>query len=267
MGEINFDVDGVTYTARRPTVEESRQAQKVYNRAFNDAIASGSPLQAKATDILKEQGLWNDSKQAELEGINKQLLEGEFTLHKGGIYKTEARKVALNLKRLRASMQDLLTPITNFNQHTAEGQANNARFDYLVSVCVVYNNNTPAFSSYEDYLNRSNETVALLGAGKFAELYYQLNDDFQDKLPENQFLKEHKFVDDKYRLIDGQGRLIDEDGRLVNENGNLVNESGSLIDVLGHTIDAEGNFTVERQPFLEDSEQDKKKKSKAVSTK
>jgi hypothetical protein len=263
MDEISFKVADVDYKVVQPNLEQLQEAQTVYNRAFNKALRTGSPLQVKVKDILTEQGLWDDTKQNDFDKIQKEILEKEFTLHKGGILKTEARKVAIELKRLRVRAQELFVPISNFNQHTCEGQAQNAKFDYMVSVCVVYSDGRPYFSSLEDYLNKSNDAVAILGSNKFAELHYRLMDsDLGADLPENQFLKEHGFVDDKYRLIDKKGRLVTEDGRLINEDGNLVDEDGNLVDILGHKLDKDGNFVVERKPFLDeeaDSEQDSAK--------
>jgi hypothetical protein len=251
--EISFTVAEVDYKVRQPSLDESRQAQSEYNRVFNLALKSDSPLEIKVPDILKKQGLWSDKQESEYTKLRDTILEKEFVLHKGGIYKSEARKIAIELRGLRRDMEVLFSPIANFRSHTCEGQAQNAKFDYLVSVCVVYSDGRPYFTNYEDYLNRSNDAVAILGAAKFAELHYRLTEDFQSELPENQFLKEHGFVDDKNRLVDNKGRLISEDGRLINEDNNLVDEDRNLIDILGHKIDKEGNFVVERTPFLDDS--------------
>jgi hypothetical protein len=259
MEEIEFKVGEVEYKVRQPGLEELNKAEMVYNKRFNVALNSDSPLAIKAGDILRKQGLWSDEKQAELNQAYKDISEKEFILHKGGIYKKEARAVAISLKKLRLKVQDLYSPIANFNKYTCEGQAENAKFDCLVSLCTVYKDGRPVFSSLEDYKNRTNDPVAIVGSTKFAELHYHLfDDDLGASLPENQFLKDHGFVDDQFRLVDSKGRLVTEDGRLINEDGNLIDEEGNLIDALGHKLDKEGNFTVERKPFLDeaDSEQD-----------
>ncbi len=259
MEEISFKVADVNYKVRQPSLDEQNKAQMVYNKAFSNALSSGSPLRTEVADILRERGMWNDDKQAELEKLQKDILDKEFILHKGGIYKKEAREIAIKLKKLRDKVSTLFAPIANFDQYTCEGQAQNARFDSLVSNCTVYEDGRPVFSSLEDYKNKANDPVAIVGSTKFAELHYFIGeDDLGAGLPENQFLKENGFADDKFRLIDSKGRLITEDGRLINEDGNLIDEEGSLVDMLGHKLDKEGNFTVERKPFLDeaDSEQD-----------
>jgi hypothetical protein len=254
MDELTFSVANKEYKVRKPTAEQKIEARKYYNLAFNAALRTKSPLKAEVLDLLKERGLWNDAKQEELKQAEKEVLEKEYVLHKGGITKSAARQVAIELKKARIKLQNILAPVTNFYQFTCEGQAENAKFDYLVSVCVVYDNNA-YFQSYEDYVSKKeSDAVAIVGSNKFAELEYKLTDDFEAELPENQFLKQYNYVDEKYRLIDDKGRLISEDGRLVNEEGNIIDEDGDLVDLLGHKLDKDGNFAVERQPFLDDSE-------------
>ena len=124
---------------------------------------------------------------------------------------------------------------------------------YLVSACLVYNDTKqPYFASMEEYLNRSSEEVAILGAQHLANMIYNLDNDYEHNLPENKFLKKYKFVDSNLRLIDKQGRFIDVDGRLVDENGRYIDEKGNFIDKFGNLVDEEGEYIVESKPFLDD---------------
>ena len=150
-------------------------------------------------------------------------------------------------------LRNLISERMDLDVHTAEGQADNARFNYWVSVCLVYNDSKkPVFSSLEDYLNNSDKDYASEGASKMAELVYNLNSDFENSLEENEFLREFGLVDDKNRLIDNQGRLVDRTGRLVNEEGYYINESGDRVDFDGNLLDENGQYKVERKPFLDD---------------
>lgn len=255
MSEISFKIGDVDYKVRQPNGEELNMAQMVYNKAFNVALKSEAPLQVESADILKGRGIWSDQKQAELEQVHRDITDKEYILHAGGILKKEARQVAIDLKKLRFKSENIFSPIANFNQHTCEGQAQNAKFDYLVSVCTVYSDGRAVFANLEDYKNRPNDPVAIIGSTKFAELHYRLGaDDLGANLPENQFLKDHGYVDDQFRLVDAKGRLVTEDGRLINEDGNLIDEDGDLVDLLGHKLDKEGNFIVERKPFLDEAD-------------
>jgi hypothetical protein len=241
------------FLVRLPSLNDQREAQKVYNQAFTDAIKSKSVVRAKLDDLLQDQGLWNDEKQAKFSSLQKELLEGEKRLAKGGFSVNEAKDLAIKMKSIRDEIRDLIGVRTSLDNHSAEGQADNSRFNYLVSACLVYNDTKqPYFSSLEDYLNRSSEEVALLGAQNLANMLYGLDNDYESNLPENKFLKKYKFIDDKLRLVDKKGRLIDAEGRLVDEEGRFIDEYGSYVDKFGNKIDKDGEYIVDQQPFLDE---------------
>lgn len=244
------------FLVKSPTLDNQREAQKIYNQAFTDAIKSKSVVRAKLDELLEDQGLWNSEKQAKFTLLQKELLEGEKKLAKGGFSLNEAKDLAVKMKKVRDDIRDLISVRTSLDNHSAEGQADNARFNYLVSACVVYNDTKqPYFSNMEDYLNRSTESVALMAAQNLANMLYGLDNDYESNLPENKFLKKYKFIDDKLRLIDKKGRLIDIEGRLLDESGRYVDENGGFVDKFGNIVDALGDYVVETQPFLDDSGQ------------
>ena len=249
-------VDGVEkeFLVKSPSLDNQREAQKVYNQAFTDAIKSKSVVRAKLDDLLEDQGLWNNEKQAKFTSLQKELLDGEKKLAKGGFSLNEAKDLAVRMKQVRDEIRDLISVRTSLDNHSAEGQADNSRFNYLVSVCVVYNDTKePYFSNLEDYLNRSTEEVAIKGAQNLANMLYGLDNDYESNLPENKFLKKYKFVDDKLRLVDKKGRLIDKDGRLIDESGRFVDENGNFVDKYGNPVDKDGEYIVEQQPFLDEN--------------
>jgi len=242
------------FLVRSPSLNDQREGQKVYNQSFTDAIKSKSVVRAKLDDLLEDQGLWNDEKQAKFTSLQKELLDGEKRLAKGGFSLNEAKDLAIKMKQLRDEIRDLISVRTSLDNHSAEGQADNARFNYLVSVCVVYNDTKqPYFSSLEDYLNRSTDQVAIQGAQNLANMLYGLDNDYESNLPENKFLKKFKFVDNKLRLIDKKGRLIDSEGRLVDENGRFIDDAGNFIDKFGNRVDKDGEYVVDQQPFLDEN--------------
>lgn len=243
----------VEFLVKSPSLENQREAQKVYNQAFTDAIKSKSVVRAKLDDLLQDQGLWDDEKQAKFTDLQKQLLDGERRLAKGGFGLSEAKRVAIEMKELREKVRELISVRTSLDNHSAEGQADNARFNYLVSACVVYNDTKePYFKNMEEYLNRATEQVSLLGAQNLANMLYGLDNDYETNLPENKFLKKYKFIDEKLRLVDKKGRLIDAEGRLVDDNGRFIDEQGNYVDKFGNKVDEEGEYVVDAQPFLDD---------------
>ena len=268
-------IDGVEkeFIVKTPSLNDQREAQKIYNQAFTDAIKSKSVVRAKLDDLLEDQGLWNDEKQVKFTTLQKELLDGEKRLAKGGFSLNEAKDLAIKMKGIRDEIRDLISVRTSLDNHSAEGQADNARFNYLVSVCVVYNDTKqPYFNNMEDYLNRSTDQVGLLGAQNLANMLYGLDNDYESNLPENKFLKKFKFVDEKLRLVDKKGRLIDADGRLIDESGRFIDEEGNFVDKYGNKVNSDGDYLVDPQPFLDDNgnpivlEEEKKDEPTAAKT-
>lgn len=243
----------VALVVRSPSLTDQREAQKAYNQAFTDAIKSNAVVRAKLDDVLEEQGLWNAEKQAKFTELQQQILDGEKRLAKGGFSLKDAKNLALEMKKTRDEIRELISVRTSLDNHSAEGQADNARFNYLVSACVVYkDNNEKYFKNLEDYINRADDPAALLGAQKLANMIYGLDNNFEKNLPENKFLQKFKFVDDKLRLIDKKGRLVDSEGRLVDADGRFIDEQGNYVDKFGNRVDKDGEYVVEFQPFLDD---------------
>ena len=252
--KVTIDNTEKEFLVRSPSLNDQREGQKVYNQAFTDAIKSKSVVRAKLDDLLEDQGLWNDEKQAKFTGLQKELLEGEKRLAKGGFSLNEAKDLAIKMKGTRDEIRDLISVRTSLDNHSAEGQADNARFNYLVSACVVYNDTKqPYFSNLEDYLNRSTDQVSIQGAQNLANMLYGLDNDYESNLPENKFLKTFKFIDDKLRFVDKKGKLIDSEGRLIDEAGRFIDEAGNFIDKFGSRVDKDGEYVVDQQPFLDES--------------
>lgn len=249
-----IDSKEVTFLARTPSLQDQREAQKIYNQAFTDAIKSGSVVRAKMDDLLESQGLWSSEKQKQYTDLQQELLDGEKKLAKGGFSLTEAKKLAIRMKEVRNEMRDLISVRTSLDNQSAEGQADNARFNYLVSVCVVYNdNNEPYFKNLQDYLDKADSPVAFKGAQKLANMMYGLDNNFEKNLPENKFLKKYKFVNDNLQFIDKQGRTVDIDGRLIDSvTGRYINEEGQFVDKDGNRVDQDGEYVVDAQPFLDE---------------
>jgi hypothetical protein len=251
---VTVDDKDIELLLRSPSLNDQKEATKYYNQAFNEALKAKAIVRAKLDDLLVEQGLWDDHKQRQFTELQNNLLDGERRLAKGGISLNEAKTIALNMKKNRDKLRDLIAVKTNLDTHTAEGQADNARFNYLVFACTVYaNNNERYFKSYEDYINRAAEPAAIIAAQNLASMIYGLDSNYEEKLPENKFLLDYKFVDDKLRLVNKEGKLVDEKGRLIDDFGRFVDEDGNYVDKDGNKVDSEGDYIVEFKPFIDDN--------------
>lgn len=250
--EIILGKDNVELIVRNPTLNDIRGGKKVYNNAFNDAINSNALVRARLDDFLKKQGLWNDEKALKLETLKKEILEHELSLESGGIKLSSAREIALSMIKLRSEIRNLIYQRSQLDNNTAEGQAENAQFDYLVSACLVYKDSgKPYFSNLEDYLN-STESVGLTAAQQLSSKMYGLDDNYESKLPEYKFLKKFNFIDEKLHFINKEGKLVDIDGRLVNDKGQWIGVDGTLVDIEGRPVNDDGTYRTDIKPFLDD---------------
>lgn len=239
------------FAVRRPSGDIQREGQKVYNRAFRDAVTSGCILRAKLEDFMRDQGMWDDEKQTQVENLNRKISDAERKIRAGGFEYDDAVRLAKENRKTRLKLRGLVSDRTDLDVNTAEGQADNSRFNYFVSACLVYNDTQkPVFRDLDHYLAQSATEQAAIGATKLAQMIYGISDDFEAQYEENKFLREFGLIDDKNRFVNEDGDLVDEDGRLINEDGHFILKDGTLCDMDQNPLDEDGNYIVERKPFL-----------------
>lgn len=235
-------VDGkeVELAVVKPNAKVIQESQFFYGKVFAEALKNGCLLRVKLEEYVKEQGVWSDERTEQLRKFDKIISDGALALKKGGIKKSAAKVIAINMRNARNERTMLLAERFALAANTAEGRADNARFSYQVYLCLVYNETGDrVFASYDDYLTAISEEYVVRANEIFSNLVYDMDDDFDLHLPENEFLRKWKFVDNKMRLINEKGNLVDEEGKVVDDRGNYVAEE-KLEDIV-------------TQPFLDDS--------------
>lgn len=247
-----FKVGDLELAVRQPSAEERTRAKIEYNKAVRKALENGQIMRAKLDDEVRKQGLWTDEMEEDDRKLIKEINDLTKRLHAGDMKLSDAKALALRIKKLRFDLIKHRTVKSELDNITAEAFGEQAQFDYLVSVCTVYNETgEPYFKSLDDYKNKSSDEVAFEAASQVATILYNLQS-YEEALPENKFLKKFKFVDDKLRLVNKEGHLVDEDGRLINEDGRYVDSAGNLVNIYGDPVDENGEVLVESKPFLDD---------------
>ena len=245
----------VELTVRKPTVKEEADAQKVYRRAFKEGLDNGDLLRVKLDEKLREQGLWDDKKQADYDTLHREINDGEKTLLKGGVKLSDARNLAISIRRKRLELLQLYRLVNSLNELTCEAQAENARFNYLIATCTVYKDSGKAyFKDYAALLNSGPENDGVINEAGTAlmKLLQNFDEDTEANLVENKFLKKFGFINDDLRLINKDGHLVDTEGRLIDDNGYYVDVNGNRVDKEGSPLTADGEYKVEAVPFLDD---------------
>ena len=165
----------------------------------------------------------------------------------------KAKELAIQMRRKRIELRELLAEKISFETNTAESLSENTKFDFIVSQCTYHTNGSKVYDSLEDYETKSDDPVAFQAAQALAEMMFSMDKDFESNLPENKFLKQYKFVDEELRLVNKDGKRVDTEGRLINEEGRYIDEEGGYVDVDGNPIDEDGDYLVEDVlPFLDD---------------
>jgi hypothetical protein len=249
--------EAVSVAVVKPNSNKIKQAQLAYNKAFRAALESGALLRQKLDNYMREQEIWDDKKEKEYAELLEKINESEKSLAKGGIKLSEAKDVAIQMRVDRGQFRDLISERTYLDTNTAEGQADNARFNHLIYLSILdEKTGKPFFESVEDYEEKATEPYAAAAASELARMMYDLDPDYDKNLPENQFLSDYGFVNEDMRLVNKEGQFVTVDGRLVNEEGRLIDEEGKMIDKDGNLLDEDFNYVLDKKPFIDDSGKD-----------
>ncbi len=237
----------------RPSGKLKRKADLIYAAALNEAIKAGCLLRQKLDQYMKDQKLWTEEHEKQFDELRTRLNENEMKLRKGGVKLSEGKAIALKIADDRAALRFLLATRSSLDSATAEGQADNVRLNFLLANCIVDDHGKPYCNDQDDYEKKQEEGDPVLNEGMthFLTLIYGLED---EKLPENEFLRQYKFVDEKGRFVNKKGQLTDRHGRTIREDGRYIDDEGRLVDVDGNLVTEEGLPVMETLPFLPDDE-------------
>lgn len=234
---------------KSPTAAQLNEAQLVASKTFSRLInvkedGVGLLVRAKLDKFLKDNNIWTEQDDKELASLDEKIKKKEKQL-KTGKYKTaeaklNGRKLALEISDLRAERNNAASKKNEYNKHTVEEIADDARMNYLISSCLFHENGERMFESVDEYMENLDKAHVAEATTKFYSIFYNVDEDWYKKLPENQFLIQFGFVNDKFRFIK-DGKLVDKDGRLVDEEGRLIDEEGNFVNKDGERMDKDGN--------------------------
>ena len=242
---------------RKPTNRQLLEAEKVYKKAFRDALDNGAMLRKKLGSYMQEQGLWTKEQEEKYDKVIKEINLLDYQINKGKdldgkkLKLSQAKDMAFELADKRLEFRDLIAERQELDHLTAEGQADTERFSYLVYLCTYdYLTQKPLYSSYEEYQDKGNEPEAVEAAKKVGEIVYDVDPNYEKELTENKFLRRFKFADNDNNLINQEGQRIDREGNLVDEEGFILKD-GHRVNINDLPI-LEENETVDKAEFEDD---------------
>ena len=242
----------------KPTNKQMLEAERVYKGAFRKALEEGAMLRKKLGNYMTEQKIWTDEQEEEYNKVIKEINLLDYQLNKGKnldgekLKLSKAKEIALELQDKRVEFRDLIGERQELDHMTAEGQADTERFSYLVYLCTKdFLTQKPYYSSYEDYQNKGNEQEAIEASKAVGEIVYEIDENYENTLTENKFLKRFNFANKKNQLIDEDGNRVDRDGNKVDEEGYILNKDGKRVNVNDLPV-LEDNEKVDNADFEDD---------------
>lgn len=217
MTKIDFKVEDKDYYIVKPSSRQEKDGMIMFARSLTKYVKDGIFSQEKLDSYLREQGVWDDEKQKEMEEIAKFVKEGADKLASGGIKKSEARKLAIEMRGKRFQFMQLTLEKTQLENFTVEALADADRTDFYISCCTKNSDGSKVFKDFDDYQDKKDTELGKSAALNFAKLHNGYNEDFAHEFVENKFLKEYGFVNDKLELVNEEGKYVDVDGNVVEE--------------------------------------------------
>jgi len=260
---LKIDDKDVVFEIKKPSLKDRQEADKIYRKTVNQILSEdgNALMRDDLPAFAKKRGKWSDEKEAELSTLEKEISRIE-AICSTGFDPINKKKVKLKFaeelakecrEKLRPEMYKLRALIYDLDDLTVEKQGENQRFMALMAASVFYKESgKKVYSNYEDLMNRQDEMLTLILTSRYTGVYYNVDNEYTAKLPENKFLKDWGFIDDKLRYLK-DGKAVDSLGRLIDEDGYLINEDGKRVDELGVLIDDSGNYLVDGvASFLDD---------------
>lgn len=242
----------VKILVKKPSSYLLAKAQKLGAKVWTEALKDGLFTKLTLGKFMEENGIWGKDKEAEQARISSEIqrLEREIALGVDGkkLKVSEGKEKAIQLRQFRNALRELIAEKIALETNTAEGLSDNAKFNFLVAHCTFYaDNGNKVYNSLNEYEEKADDVIGFTAAATLGELVYNLDQTYEESLPENQFLKKFNLVNDDLSLINQEGEQVDVDGTLVNEKGWLINKDGNRIDRQGNLLSDDGQIMLQAE--------------------
>lgn len=246
-----FKVGDKEYAILEPTAVVRREAQTEHSKVFGKCLKDVDIItRVELESLIKNRKMWNKEKVERKEHLEKTLREKIIQLDAGGLRLAVAKKLAFEITDIRTELRDLEYEYRQYDEHTAEARADDAERYFLISQCLVDNETGQrVYKTVDEYLEHKDDEISVLALINMMDLTYGSIEDIYKRLPENAFLIEYGFMNDKLQLVNNEGKLVDREGRLIDENGYYINVENKFVDKEGKIIEK-----TEKKPFLDDED-------------
>lgn len=238
----------VKLSVRTPVYEDSESADKVYATKVAQLIRESGKrkllLRSELDKFLKETGVWTEEDQKTIDIINADVDAMLSKLKRGGLKLSEGRKIAIDVLDKRKEIVRIMNKRQIFDDTTIEAIAENEKNDFMIFTLTVHaEDGTNYWESFEDMKNDKISDAYSKASVAVMEFVYGINTEFEQRLPENRWLKKYNFINEKLQYTDRKtGEQVDKDGkplkqieaniqkRLDNLQGEIVEETPFIDD-------------------------------------
>ena len=230
----------------KPNNDVIKRGDRCRAKAWNECIMDGIVTKKELSTLMKKRGIWSATKEDEQDVITEEINRLEQKLYlecgKKESKKEEGKNLAIDIRKQRNALRELIGERMSLEENTAEALADNARFDFLVANCTFHENGQRVYKDMEDYDSQSSDEIAFTAASELATMLYSLDSDFEKNLPENKWLKNKELVNEDLALVNKDGKRVDVEGRVIDDNGYYLDDKGERVDKSGHRLSKDGFY-------------------------
>jgi hypothetical protein len=247
--EVKFDDKKkapIKIYVKKPNNDLVKRADRCRAKAWNECIVDGIITKKELSALMKKRGIWSETKEDEQDAITDEINRLEQKLYlecgKRASRKEEGKGLAIDIRKQRNKLRELISEKMSLEENTAEALADNSRFDFLVCHCTYHENDVLVYNDMEDYNSKSSDEIAFTAASELASMIYALDSDFEKNLPENRWLTNRELVNEDLALVNEDKKRVDVEGRVIDENGYYLDDKGERIDKSGHRLSKDGFY-------------------------
>jgi hypothetical protein len=131
-GCFRFAIDDSYYLVRQPNRLVRYKAQQIYEKAVREAELDGLLTDDEMLEMMRSQGIWQDSYDKSIETINKDIEELKIGIFKS-FFKSKEKEIARNaLASAKREVSRLISIRSSYSHMGSTGYAQIARTRYLV---------------------------------------------------------------------------------------------------------------------------------------
>jgi hypothetical protein len=229
----------------KPTNRLNSAAQRIGATVWTQCIQDGVMTKQELKNLMEEKKIWGKEDEKKQKDLQQGIVDLERDLYinkRKKIKLSEAKEIAFKMQKKRIELRDHIARRIELEGNTAESLSDNAKFDFLVANCTLWENGNKVYNSMDEYQDTADDDIAFTAAATLAEMLYAIDPEFEKGLPENRFLRAAGVVNEELEYVDKDGERTDRDGKAINDLGWFQDDEGNRVDAHGNLLAENGTY-------------------------